>query len=1140
MQTSIADLIGTRSFGFASYPPSLGEQRLGLEEFQVAVEPETCDRDVESFALLNQGSPLRRAKVHRPLLPEETLPRPRLFDWFAARKQHRVFYVTAEAGFGKTTLVADYLRRSMTRTFWYRLDDEETDGLVFLRYVVASCQAVDARLLARSSALLTEISLEPVTLEVVLQSVLAEMESLGEMPSAIVLDDYHIAESVPGIDAVLERLIARAPAELKFIFAGRRTPRLASASLRGRGKLAELGKEDLRFDEAETERLFRDAYHHAFEPDVLHDLYERTDGWAASLQLVKTAVEGRSPTKVRAFVRSLSGAEGNLHDYLAEEVVGDLEPDQHEFLVRTSILDDVEPNTAAIVAGVTSAEAVRLLDDAQRLGLMSKSDDEPSTWQAHPLVREFLLAHLEAEVGEPGVAAMHRQVAAAIEPRSWLLAARHWSAAGEGPEVRRVVCGAIQTVIGTGDLAVADELMNRHADDKPNPWHQIVTTRLLMSCGRYSEAVAMAQTAEAIGEAHGISSPVFAQSCALNRLHLGLQLGDLEALATAAQELSRGDDPELAAIARSSELLAGGSNGGSLDALCRALVETAELNRRRGHNHHEGISLTNLCYAEIARGNLAPAISSALAALSLFESGASSIDLAAAHMGAARGMALAGRWEDALSHVQAVAENSTYRADSEGIAEAAEIHAMFGDAENGRDLLAQMLVMHPEWACDEYWKQVSARLDLLLLGPDDAAAKIANLGPFPRRAGFGSMVRSLAIQIRASSNSPDDSLIADVAETLRFAERQQAWLWWKNTRLTQAILASTDEFASYVRCLQKADYCFLSIQAELVARRLGDLDGVGFEMVKTEALGRPNRWRRPLRAMVANKSTPTPCLRRAVELLEVVGESQDVPALRAVAKRRSVRLPDAGRPLIRRLAPRVYVEDLGRVSVRVGDKVLTGFDIRKKVLSLLCFLLTRPQLSATREQIFEALWPEMDPEAGANSLNQSTYFLRRILEPGREEEDSAGYVRSKADLLWLDGELINCRSADCLKLIAGIRRDPSPGLVERLAETYRGRYAIDFMYDEWASAFRESLHASYLDRVERAIVHDIKAGFLARGLSVAQMALQADPDADQIELCLLRLYRRMGASAAAAEQYAHYAGVMRNQMGIEPPPLDSI
>jgi DNA-binding SARP family transcriptional activator len=406
--------------------------------------------------------------------------------------------------------------------------------------------------------------------------------------------------------------------------------------------------------------------------------------------------------------------------------------------------------------------------------------------------------------------------------------------------------------------------------------------------------------------------------------------------------------------------------------------------------------------------------------------------------------------------------------------------------------------------------------------------------------GFASGIRSLDIQIRASFSTPDAHLEADIVEALDFAERQQAWLWSKNIRLTQAILSSADDFSAFLRRLEKPDYCFLSIQAELVARRLGDLDELGFAVVRTEALSRPIRWRRPLRSVIADASLPVESLRRAVELLEAVGESQDVPHLRAIAKRRSVRLPNAGRPLVRRLAPRVYVEDLGRVSICVGDKVITGSEIRKKVLSLLCFLLTRPQFSATREQIFEALWPEMDPEAGANSLNQSTYFLRRVLEPGCEEDDSAGYVRSKADLLWLDGELIGCRSADCLKLIADIRRDSSPGLVGRLAEIYRGRYAIDFMYEEWASSFRESLHAGYLDRVERSIVHDIKAGALDRALSVAQLALQADPDADQIELCLLRLYRRLGANAAAAEQYAHYAGVMRDQMGIEPPPLESI
>jgi DNA-binding SARP family transcriptional activator len=110
----------------------------------------------------------------------------------------------------------------------------------------------------------------------------------------------------------------------------------------------------------------------------------------------------------------------------------------------------------------------------------------------------------------------------------------------------------------------------------------------------------------------------------------------------------------------------------------------------------------------------------------------------------------------------------------------------------------------------------------------------------------------------------------------------------------------------------------------------------------------------------------------------------------------------------------------------------------------------------------------------------------------------------------------------------------------QLAESYSGRFAADFIYDDWASSFRDSLHASYLDRIERAIVADTDAGAFDRALAVAQLAMQADPDAEQIELCLLRLYRRMGAIAAAAEQYAHYSKVLRSQLGVEPPPLEAI
>ena len=1140
MQPSAASPIDTRRLDFISYAPPMADRRVGEEELRVSLEPEIGDRLAEEMARVRPCFPLRRAKIQRPFLPEETLPRDRLFSLLEARAGRRLVYVVAEAGFGKTTLVADFLRRSQLRTFWYRLDEDDTDSLVFIRYLVAACQAVDTNLLARCASLLAESTPEPAPVEIVTETLLAEVGGLGDIPSALVLDDFHMAEPVPAIGALVERLLARAPAGLEVIVASRRTPSLSVAALRARGEIAELGREELRFDEAETGRLFRDSYHHPLEPDVLRDLQARTDGWAASLQLVKTAVDGRSPGQVRSFVNSLSGAEGDLYDYLAEEVVGDLEPELRDFLVRTSILEDIEPETASVAAGVSPGRARHLLRAAERMGLMSRGRDLGSARRPHPLVREFLLGHLESELGESGIAEMHRRLATMIEPRSWRMAARHWAAAGDGDDVRRVICAATPAIIGTGDLAAAHEFLTRFPDASPNPWFDLIESRLHAAAGRYDEAVAVAGRAEETAAQLALVDRSYSLARALNGLHLGMLRQDQAMRTAACLELSASGDLELASIARAATLMSAASDSGSLDALCEALAHTARLNRKKGHRRHEGISLLNLSFAEIARGNHDAAASAASAALALLASAGGSGDITAARIVNARGLAHLGRWQDALDHINAVAGDTDHWVEPEAVAEAAELLAMYGDPAAGRQIMERRLGANPRWAEHPYWRQVAARLEMELGLTSRAAELVAVVGAHSVSVGFASAVRSLELQIRASAGEGDPMLGEALRDGLRFAEGQQAWFWWKNMRLTQALASGDEELVQYLASFGESDAAYLSIQAELVLRRLGDLDQHGFEFVRSEAVRRPDRWRRPLRDLLGRTSGRATEVRRAVELLEAAGDRDDIGRLRSIGKRRSLRLPDAGKALIRRLAPRVYVEDLGRVSVRIGETVLAGTEIRRKVLSLLCFLLTRPQFTATREQVLEALWPEMDPEAGANSLNQSAYFLRRVLEPGCEDDTSAGYLRSRSDLIWLDGELVDSRSADCMRLIGQIRRDPSPGLVVRLAESYTGRFAVDFMYDDWAASFRDTLHAGFLDRIERAVTADTQAGAFDRALSAAQLALQADPDAEQIELCLLRLYRRTGATAAAAEQYAHYASVMREQLGLEPPPLESI
>jgi DNA-binding SARP family transcriptional activator len=197
-------------------------------------------------------------------------------------------------------------------------------------------------------------------------------------------------------------------------------------------------------------------------------------------------------------------------------------------------------------------------------------------------------------------------------------------------------------------------------------------------------------------------------------------------------------------------------------------------------------------------------------------------------------------------------------------------------------------------------------------------------------------------------------------------------------------------------------------------------------------------------------------------------------------------------------------------------------------------------MASTRDQVLEALWPDLDPLDAVNSLNQTVYFLRRVLEEDYVDDLSPGYLHHDSDLIWLDPDLVRSRSNECRRLVKALPASPDPAAVSHLVDEYQGRFALDFEYEEWAAPYRDWLHASFLEVVERAVTGDIESGHFARGINLARKVLDIDPAAEQIEVSLLRLYRASGAHAAAAEQYGHYAGVMRDQLGVEPPPLDSL
>ncbi len=405
--------------------------------------------------------PVQISKVQAPPLRDETLARDRLLDWLSVKVHRRVILLTAEAGYGKTTLLADFTRRTRLRVLWFRLDRGDRDWTGFIAYLVAAIRIHVPDFAPSTRALLRETATSAPSLETVLETFLRELTALPPDPTAFVFDDFHLVDDSPDIRHVVRELLTRGPDRMSLVFASRREPPIRLARLRALGEVAELGTDDLRFDAAETERLFRETYEMRLEPALLDELSRRTEGWAASLQLVRSALHDRDPGQVRSFISSLSGAEGHLYEYLAEEVIGELPEDLQQFLMRTSVLETVDLTLGPVAAEVSADEAARLIEEGERHGLFGKGGRRSRhVVRAHPLVRDFLLARLERWIGLEGLRLIHLEVAEAAVSIDWRIAARHFIDAGDERSAERAIADAIERVLATGAYTSAQELVD--------------------------------------------------------------------------------------------------------------------------------------------------------------------------------------------------------------------------------------------------------------------------------------------------------------------------------------------------------------------------------------------------------------------------------------------------------------------------------------------------------------------------------------------------------------------------------------------------------------------------------------------------------------------------------------------------------
>jgi LuxR family maltose regulon positive regulatory protein len=328
---------------------------------------------------------LLTSKLFIPPLRTSLVPRPRLVRFLneGLLAKHKLTLISAPAGFGKTTLVVDWIKQTNLPTAWLSLDETDNDLQRFLTYLAAAFQQIDEELGGHLQSTLQA----PRTVEAdkLLPDLLNEIASRPD-PLLLVLDDYHLIANVEILQA-MEFLLRHQPPQLHLTITTREDPDLPLAKLRARNQLTEIRARDLRFTQEETDIFLREVMGLHLSQKNVTVLEDRTEGWAVGLQLAGLSMQKH--TDLQSFIAEFSGSHRHILDYLTDEVLQQQPEDIRTFLLQTAILDRLDGSLCDAVTGRTDSSNLLAQLEAANL-FMIPLDEERRWYRYHHLFSDLL------------------------------------------------------------------------------------------------------------------------------------------------------------------------------------------------------------------------------------------------------------------------------------------------------------------------------------------------------------------------------------------------------------------------------------------------------------------------------------------------------------------------------------------------------------------------------------------------------------------------------------------------------------------------------------------------------------------------------------------------------------------------------
>jgi LuxR family transcriptional regulator, maltose regulon positive regulatory protein len=433
------------------------------------------------------STPILTTKLYIPPPQPKVVLRPRLIERLNEALHRKLTLISAPAGFGKTTLLSEWIAGCEIQAAWLSLDEGDDDRTRFLAYLVAALQRIAPNIGEGVLGVLQ--SPQPPPTESILTALLNDIDTVPD-DFVLVLDDYHVIDG-SAVDEALSFGLKHLPPGMHLVIATREDPHLPLARLRGRGQLSEVRADDLRFATDEAAEFLNQVMGLSLSAEDIAALETRTEGWIAGLQMAALSMQGLADAT--SFIKSFTGTHHFVLDYLVEEVLKYQPESIQTFLLRTSILGRLcGPLCDAVVLDpeVSGQKTLEHLEHANLF--LVPLDNERRWYRYHHLFADLLRQRLrQSDTSSTGnevrdVAELHIRASIWCEDNGLEVEAfQHAAAAHDVERAARLVEGEGMPLLFRGAVAPVlnwlESLPTTELDARPSLWVIYASALLFVS-----------------------------------------------------------------------------------------------------------------------------------------------------------------------------------------------------------------------------------------------------------------------------------------------------------------------------------------------------------------------------------------------------------------------------------------------------------------------------------------------------------------------------------------------------------------------------------------------------------------------------------------------------------------------------------